>query len=87
MLRELKSRGWKDLQRLNYTLFALVVVHANFYGVRQRMTSPFTRILVATVIAICVGQAGGIWLWRRHHARTAARSRSDLIRPRGEEVR
>jgi DMSO/TMAO reductase YedYZ heme-binding membrane subunit len=25
-LRELKARTWKDLQRLNYTLFALVIL-------------------------------------------------------------
>jgi len=68
MLRELKSSRWKDLQRLNYTLFALVVVHALFYGALNRMTSPFTRILIATVIAVCVGQTAGIWLWRRQHA-------------------
>jgi sulfoxide reductase heme-binding subunit YedZ len=79
MLRELKSSRWKDLQRLNYTLFALVVVHALFYGALNRMTSPFTRILIATVIAVCVSQTAGIWLWRRQHARTTS--------PRVSEVR
>jgi methionine sulfoxide reductase heme-binding subunit len=73
-LRELKSSRWKDLQRLNYTLFALVVIHALFYGVLGRPTSPFTRILIATVIAVVTGQAAGIWLWRkqdRHSAQSA----------------
>lgn len=70
MLREFKSGRWKDLQRLNYTLFALVVVHALFYGALGRMTSPFTRILIVTVIAVGLGQAAGIWLWRRQRART-----------------
>jgi sulfoxide reductase heme-binding subunit YedZ len=64
MLREFKSSRWKDLQRLNYTLFALVVGHALFYGALGRMTSPFTRILIVTVTAVCLGQATGIWLWR-----------------------
>jgi methionine sulfoxide reductase heme-binding subunit len=64
-LRELKSRRWKDLQRLNYTLFALVVLHAVYYGALRRMTSPYTRLLLITVIAVLLGQAAGIWLWRR----------------------
>jgi sulfoxide reductase heme-binding subunit YedZ len=64
-LRDLKSSRWKDLQRLTYALFALVVVHALFYGALARMTSPFTRILLSTVTAVLLGQATGIWLWRR----------------------
>jgi sulfoxide reductase heme-binding subunit YedZ len=67
-LRELKSRRWKDLQRLNYTLFGLVVLHAVYYGALRRMTSPFTRLLIITVIAVLVGQTVGIWLWRRRFA-------------------
>ena len=64
-LRELKARKWKDLQRLNYTLFALVLLHAFFYGALLRLTSPFTLIGLFTVIAVVVGQAVGVWLWRR----------------------
>jgi sulfoxide reductase heme-binding subunit YedZ len=67
-LRELKSRTWKDLQRLNYTLFALVIVHAFFYGALLRLTSPFTILGVLTVIAVVTGQATGIWLWRRRRS-------------------
>jgi sulfoxide reductase heme-binding subunit YedZ len=68
-VRELKARTWKDLQRLNYTLFALVVLHAIFYGALLRMTSPFTLLLIFTVIAVFIAQAAGIWLWRRRDAR------------------
>jgi methionine sulfoxide reductase heme-binding subunit len=71
-LGELKSRRWKDLQRLNYALFGLVVLHAVYYGALRRMTSPFTLLLIVTVIAVLVGQAVGIWLWRRRHACTTA---------------
>jgi methionine sulfoxide reductase heme-binding subunit len=74
-MRELKATSWKNLQRLNYTLFALVVAHAIFYGALRRMTSPFTLLLFFTIIAVLVGQAVGIWLWRRRHARTAASQR------------
>jgi sulfoxide reductase heme-binding subunit YedZ len=71
-VRELKARTWKDLQRLNYTLLALVVLHAIFYGALLRMTSPFTLLLIFTVIAVFIAQAAGIWQWRRRHARPTA---------------
>jgi len=53
-------------------LFALVVLHAFFYGALLRVTSPFTFLFGLSVIAVFVGQAVGVWLWRRRHARTAA---------------
>jgi hypothetical protein len=61
----------QDVQRLNYTLFALVVLHALFYGALRRLTSPFTLVLLVTLVVVCLGQAVGIWLWRRRNARTA----------------
>ena len=70
-LRKLKARPWKWLQRLNYALFALVVLHAFFYGALLRLTSPFTLLLGLCVSAVFVGQALGIWLYRRRRARTA----------------
>jgi methionine sulfoxide reductase heme-binding subunit len=71
-LRELKARRWKNLQRTNYALFALVVLHAFFYGALLRMTSPFTLVLIVTLVAVLAGQAVGIALWRRRHASIAA---------------
>jgi methionine sulfoxide reductase heme-binding subunit len=64
-LRRLKARPWKWVQRLNYALFALVILHAFFYGALLRMSSPFTVFLVLSVVAVVGGQAVGIWLWRR----------------------
>jgi sulfoxide reductase heme-binding subunit YedZ len=72
-LRELKAPTWKDLQRLNYTLFGLVILHALFYGALLRLTSPYTLLGVLTVIAVAAGQAVGIWLWRRRFVRRAGR--------------
>lgn len=69
-LRKLKPRTWKWLQRLNYALFALVIAHAIYYGALLRVTSPSTLLLGLAVIAVFVGQAAGVWLWRR---RTLAR--------------
>ena len=69
-LRELKARRWKNLQRMNYALFALVVLHAFFYGALLRVTSLFTVVLISTVSAVLVGQMVGIGLWRRRYAHT-----------------
>lgn len=71
-LRDLKAPTWKDLQRLNYPLFTLVVLHAFFYGVLLRLTSPFTLIGILTVAAVVAGQATGIWLWRRRRSARVA---------------
>lgn len=71
-LRRLKARTWKNLQRLNYAVFALVIAHAFFYGALVRLESPFTPLLGLSVIAVLVGQGMGIWLWRRRYARPAA---------------
>jgi len=66
-LRTLKARPWKWLQRLNYALFLLVILHAFFYGAFLRLTSPFTLLLLLSAIAVFAGQSVGIWLWRRKH--------------------
>jgi DMSO/TMAO reductase YedYZ heme-binding membrane subunit len=73
-LRKLKAKNWKRLQRMNYVLFALVIAHAFFYGVLLRTTSPYTILLGVSVIAVVVGQAVGIWLFRRRYSRRTAES-------------
>ena len=70
-LRTLKASPWKRLQRMTYALFALVVLHAFFYGALLRMVSPFSRLLVVNVIAVFLGQAVGFWLWRRRYSSIA----------------
>jgi methionine sulfoxide reductase heme-binding subunit len=67
-LRKLKARNWKNLQRLNYALFMLVIVHAIFYGV-LRITSIPTLLFALIVIIVFVGQTLGILLWRGRHSR------------------
>ena len=66
-LSELKAKRWKNLQRLNYVLFCLVVLHAFFYGALLRMTSPFTVLLILLVGGVLVAQVLGVWLWRHRH--------------------
>jgi sulfoxide reductase heme-binding subunit YedZ len=74
-LRKLKARRWKRIQRLNYALFALVMAHAFFYGALLRTNSPYTPLLLLSIIAVFVGQVVGVWLWRQRHARTLANRR------------
>lgn len=71
-LRKLKARRWKNLQRLNYALFVLVIAHALFYGALLQVASVSTIILGLIVSLVFVGQMIGIRLWRRRHARTPA---------------
>jgi sulfoxide reductase heme-binding subunit YedZ len=66
-LRELKGRRWKSFQRLSYALPALVALHAYFYGALSP-TSSFRTVLLFNVVTVFVGQAVGIWLWRRTYS-------------------
>lgn len=72
-LRKLKAKWWKNLQRLNYALFALVIAHAIFYGALLRITSISTILLGMIVSLVFIGQMVGVWLWRRRHSRTEPR--------------
>jgi len=58
-LRELKARHWKDLQRLNYTLFALVLVHGVAYQVVEKRDVPFVLAFVALLVPVVVVQLAG----------------------------
>lgn len=71
-LRELTGRRWKNLQRLNYALFVLVVLHAYFYGALLRVTSPFALMLLGTVVAVAAGQVAGMRLWRQRARQRSA---------------
>src|SRR5712691_6099904 len=64
-LRKLTAAPWKWLQRVTYALFALIVLHAFFYGAFLRMASLFTLLLVVSIAAVLIGQTAGLWLWRR----------------------
>jgi DMSO/TMAO reductase YedYZ heme-binding membrane subunit len=75
-LRKLKARRWKRIQRLNYALFALAIAHAFFYGALLRLESPYTGLLLLSAIAVFVGQAVGIWLWRRRYGPGVARQQA-----------
>lgn len=71
-LKKLTAKNWKRLQRLNYALFALVIVHALTYGALWRTASPYTRLLALCVVTVILGQAAGVWLYRRRYPRAVA---------------
>jgi sulfoxide reductase heme-binding subunit YedZ len=73
-LRRLGAKNWKRLQRLNYALFALVFVHAIFYGAFLRTSSPYTSLLLLSTIAVLAGQAIGVLLYRRRQLHARRRS-------------
>lgn len=64
-LRKLKAARWKRLQRANYLLAVLAVLHAVLYGAFWRLTSPYTVTLLASVVIVVVAQAMGVRRWRR----------------------
>jgi methionine sulfoxide reductase heme-binding subunit len=77
-VRELGPSRWKSLQRLNYTVFGLVLLHATCYGALQRTSSPFTILLFSIGAAVMLGQLTGIWLWRRRQSDPARRRSSEI---------
>ena len=73
-LRKLKAKRWKNLQRFNYALFAIVILHAMFYGALIRITSISTILLGIIISLVFIGQMIGIWLWQRRHSPIAGTS-------------
>ncbi len=58
-LRSLGTPRWKGLQRWNYTLFALVLVHGVAYQVVEKRDVPFVLAFVALLVPVVVVQLAG----------------------------
>lgn len=58
-IRRLGRRRWKSLQRLNYGLFALVVLHAAEYQVLERRTGILVAALALTGMVVIAFQIAG----------------------------
>jgi sulfoxide reductase heme-binding subunit YedZ len=87
-MRELSGRRWKMIQRFNYAIFVLVLLHAIFYGALQRMPSPLTLLLIGSCVAVVAGQAVGIRLWRcrkreKEERRQAEGNQRSSVTPNG----
>ena len=58
-LRRLGRRRWKALQRLNYAIFALVVVHGVVYQVIEKRWLSFVLAFAVTVLVVSLVQTAG----------------------------
>jgi sulfoxide reductase heme-binding subunit YedZ len=83
-LRKLKGKRWKSLQRLNYLLVALALLHTFLYQDISRREFAFTNITLVLTMVVLLIQALGFVLYRSQGERrmlrrstTAAKSTSD----------
>lgn len=65
-LRKLRTPRWKKLQRWNYALFALTVVHTAGYQAIESQRPAFVATLVISVTITLVLQAVGFQIRRSH---------------------
>jgi sulfoxide reductase heme-binding subunit YedZ len=56
-MRWLGSNRWKDLQRYNYTLYALTILHAIAYQLIEKRSMPYPLIFAALVTTTLVIQS------------------------------
>jgi sulfoxide reductase heme-binding subunit YedZ len=68
-LRRLRGPRWKWLQRTNYLLFLLVVLHTFGYQLLIQREAPFVWLAVGLVATVLLAQAGGLLLYRARHTR------------------
>ena len=60
-LRELGTRRWKALKRLNYALLGLVAVHAVLFQRLERREPAYVLGFGFVVLVVVLIQAGGWW--------------------------
>ena len=58
-LRAMGTPRWKQLQRYNYALFALTILHALAYQFIEKQKFPFVSIVATSIVATIVLQALG----------------------------
>lgn len=64
-LRKLGSRRWKNVQRLNYAFFALVLVHAVLYMVIEKRSLLFVILSILLFGSVLILQITGFVRFRR----------------------
>lgn len=75
-LRRLKAARWKSLQRWNYALFGLVIVHGAAYQVIENRHLPYVVLLAMLAVATLAVQLAG-FRERRSTSSSLARFISD----------
>lgn len=66
ILSALGVKSWKRLQRWNYGLFALVLLHSGLYQVIVDRSSPYPYILAVIGIMVITIQLSGFFVRRSH---------------------
>ena len=75
LLKRLGAPRWKNLQRWNYSLFSLVLVHGILYQLIEKRSMPWPVWFGALVLAAVILQVAGIAAtWRRPKAGVAFQS-------------
>lgn len=69
MLRRLKGRRWKALQRWNYGLAGLAFLHTFLYQMVSGRERDFVTFTLLLTLALLAGQFVGIQLYRARHDR------------------
>jgi sulfoxide reductase heme-binding subunit YedZ len=64
-MRKLGSSKWKNYQRWNYGLFALVIAHGILYQVIEKRMLPYVALFTCIGILILVGQMAGFFYRKR----------------------
>jgi methionine sulfoxide reductase heme-binding subunit len=64
-LRKLKGKRWKILQRFNYALAGLVVVHTLAYQMVSRREEVFTTAVILLMVGVLLAQSVGLFLYHR----------------------
>lgn len=59
-LRQLKGRRWKSLQRLNYALVVLAILHTLVYQMVSSREQPFVDLVAALAMALLIIQILGV---------------------------
>lgn len=68
-LRRLKGKRWKVIQRLNYPLLALALLHTLGYQLFTGKPAPFTIFVLALALLVLIVQLAGVSLYVRRRQR------------------
>jgi methionine sulfoxide reductase heme-binding subunit len=68
-LKKLKPATWKGLQRANYLLFVLVVVHGILYIIVEKQIWPYSSLLTIATLSVLLFQGIGLLIHKSKNNR------------------
>jgi sulfoxide reductase heme-binding subunit YedZ len=69
-MRKLGSGRWKNLQRLNYILFAFVFLHGAAYQFLEKRMISYVVTFALMIAVVVVIQLAGFWQWKSQKRRS-----------------